>query len=148
MRWPWVSRELLDEAVEACRERTIMANNAEAERDRSRRELHDLREKYDALAAEQNGTKRRAIQAEDDYRALVKDVLAMKREGFVAAPKPVPVVPHKPSPSDEAIAMRAGTDGRLRNYLTSWRNGQRALGVKEDEMAERILRWQDPDGDE
>jgi hypothetical protein len=87
------------------------------------------------------------LEAERErYNALVQDILAMKKEGFVSTPKPLPVAQQKASPSDEAITMRAGSNGLLRSHLTHWRNAQKAQGVEENVIAERILRWDDPDG--
>ena len=81
---------------------------------------------------------------------MQQQMLAMKREGFTAAPKPLPQASPKASPSDEAIAMRAGSNGMLRAHLTRWRDKERSLPDAPDEnkLAERILRWTDPDGDE
>lgn len=103
------------------------------------------------LAGESDAEKRciiaeaRAAKFETLYGDLVKEMLAMKREGFGSAPKPQPVVQPKATPSDEAIAMRAGTNGLLRAHLTRWRDSQKVLGVEENALAERVLRWTDPD---
>jgi hypothetical protein len=125
MRWPFVDVLTFDEL------------RLERDAERLARSLADSRAekweaRYDAILGK--------------YEALFADMLAMRRDGFVSTPKPLPVPAVKASPSDEAITMRAGTDGRLRQHLTNWRNVARQNGAKDEELAERILRWDDPDG--
>ena len=72
MSLPWVSQRAFQEECARASNLQQRAFIAEAEAERLRLELRDLRQKYDALAAEQNYTKRRAIRAETRDQRMTK----------------------------------------------------------------------------
>lgn len=124
MRWPWVSRA----AVE-------VAQRAEY---RLARDVLDLKSSLDHERA-------RYDKAMEHNRELVRQIVSMKREGFVVQPPPTVVPPVQESESDKAIREIAGRNGGLRRHLIQWRDTQRAEGKEEKTLADEIRHWRGGD---
>lgn len=105
MKWPWVSRAVLDDAEGRCRELTGRAFvlSEQVERERTR---------YDALL--------------DKYHAL-------KIVG--AGLPPEPRTPAPPNPVTQAIIAKSHGNPTLLAHHRAWANEQQALGVSETNIA-------------
>jgi ParB-like chromosome segregation protein Spo0J len=79
--------------------------------------------------------------------ALSTQMVTMQKEGFRIVHPQAPRVAAVPSPTDEAIAERAGTNTALRRHLTKQRDALRQRGLKDDEIIEKLTQWKDPDED-
>jgi hypothetical protein len=87
------------------------------------------------------------LKEQRDYnRALVQQIVEMRREGF--APKPQPPTPLLSSPVDDAILARANGNSRLRTHLMRQRDKLRKEGLEDDAIVSRLSIFRDPDPDE
>lgn len=79
-------------------------------------------------------------------RTLVQQIVEMRRDGFMAAPKPA--APALSSPLDDAIVARANGNSRLRKHLMAQRDKLRKENIPDEEITERLTTFRDPDPDE
>ncbi len=101
------------------------------------RAMHDLAVKlYEERLADKDAEIRRL--REDLAEAQMRERLALAEPKVVQAPRPEPVR-REPTAVDTAIAIRSGGEPRLRAYLVGYARAQRASGVAEEDIADRIL---------
>ena len=125
-RWPWVSREQVEDAYERVRsaESALDIAVAGAEHERARHATD--------LAAER-----------ERYERLVRDTLAFKREGFDTqpAPLPMPKTPLTPIPVKvaDAIARVSEPDSRERRQIETRVRDLLGSGIEPLEVASMVL---------
>jgi hypothetical protein len=120
MRWPWVSRELLD---------TFLASRGEEMRvvNRLQNQIELGHARYDLLL--------------DKYHAL-------KLQGAtVTAPRPT-VEPREPDAVQYAINEKAGSNHALRFHLTGYAAGERAKRVEDGVIIDAITNWRSEGDDD
>lgn len=86
-------------------------------------------------------------------RALVQQIVDLKHAGYEKAPeqRSLPDLPDL-TPTDYAIESRVESApsvqrAKLRRYLLTYRDGQKAKGIQEDVIASAIERWSSEEDD-
>lgn len=123
MRWPWVSLERYDALLDA----------GATVRDQAEARAKNWQGLYEA----------ERVRCD----RLVEKLLTLKQSGFTTATERQAPAPVPPSKLDDAIAEKAGPNAALRRHLTRWAAQRQSMNVPEDEIADALLNWRDPDSE-
>lgn len=132
LRWPWVSHALHE--------------RVQNERDQWERSSHAWSNQCEGLLGTVESLREEVREQREYNRALVQQIVAMRREGF--APTPKALAPLLSSPVDDAILARANGNPRLRQHLMRQRDKLRKEGLEDDAIVSRLSIFRDPDPDE
>ncbi len=87
-------------------------------------------------------------QTDTRYDALLDKYHALRLQGANAAPIFQPVIAKEPSAIDFAINEKAGSNHRLKLYLTGYAARERAANTGDADIVDRISNWTNGDSDE
>ena len=119
MRWPFVSRAAYDSIVA------------------SRDLLHAMYQHERAMVMDE--WKR--------YDELLDRYHALRLQGQTVTPPRPDIQPAPPSPVEDAIAERSGSNGALKRHLTRIADQMRAAKKSDEEIITTLTKWRDPDED-
>lgn len=103
-----------------------------------------------AKAADERARSWQALYESERIRSdrLVAQLLTMKQAGFQTATERQALPVQSPSRIDEIITEKAGANSALRRHLSRWAAQRQAMNVPEDEIADALVNWRDPDAEE
>lgn len=105
------------------------------------------RELANTIERRRVGETDRAERAEARYDALLDKYHSLKLQGANPSPASQSVIAKELSPVDWAIQEKAGSNHRLRLYLTGWAAKQSAANVEPEQIIDRISNWHDESDD-
>lgn len=106
------------------------------------------RELYEQIEAAWLHTRDDCWNLQTRYDALLEKYHALKVQGAVPEKQSEPVIAKEPSPLDYAIAEKAGSNHRLRLYLTGYAAREKASNVDEATIISRISNWNADESDD